>query len=220
MASNSERDLNLKRYEAEASSLPRMPDFPELEVFSPFGPYICRTRMPDSLLNRVNAMADSCCDENRSSELVLDRAQCTEGDRHSLVRFAASFVSDYLAALNQTKIAGVDFEAFWIVNQLAETTSPTHFHSTPLAGVVYLRTPQIDETNQQKSYMLGRKAGYINFLWGGKQQHSRSIASFKPAVGDAYLFPGWLLHVAEPFAGTGLRRSLAFNASPKLGSVT
>lgn len=215
MAKNSERDLHLKRYESEACALPRKPDFPDLEVFSPFGPYICRTRMPEDLVRRLNAMADSCCEENRSSELVLDRAQCSEGDNNSLVRFAGSFVHDYLAAQHQTNIAGVNFEAFWIVNQVAETNSPTHFHSTPLAGVVYLRTPEIDETNQQNSYMLGRKSGYINFLWGGKQQHSRSIASFKPTVGDAYLFPGWLLHVAEPFLGTGLRRSLAFNASPK-----
>ena len=47
---------------------------------------------------------------------------------------------------------------------------------------------------------------------GGRQQFSRSIISFKPRVGDFYIFPGWLLHGAEPFRGKGERRSLAFNA--------
>jgi hypothetical protein len=41
---------------------------------------------------------------------------------------------------------------------------------------------------------------------------SKSLISFKPQVGDLYLFPGWLLHVAEPFRGSGERRSMAFNA--------
>jgi len=31
-------------------------------------------------------------------------------------------------------------------------------------------------------------------------------------VGDLYIFPGWLLHAVEPFAGVGERRSMSFNA--------
>jgi hypothetical protein len=46
----------------------------------------------------------------------------------------------------------------------------------------------------------------------GRRQFSRSIISFKPKAGDIYIFPGWLLHGAEPFRGASERRSLAFNA--------
>ena len=46
---------------------------------------------------------------------------------------------------------------------------------------------------------------------GGKQALSKSLMSFKPKVGDCYIFPGWLLHGVEPFSGTGERRSMAFN---------
>ena len=52
----------------------------------------------------------------------------------------------------------------------------------------------------------------VNFMIGGKQNLSKSLISFKPAVGDFYIFPGWLLHGAEPFRGEGERRSMAFNA--------
>jgi len=72
--------------------------------------------------------------------------------------------------------------------------------------------PQIDVADEQKNYISGRHAGYINFLIGGKQRFSKSLISFKPKVGDFYILPGWLLHGAEPFAGEGERRSMSFNA--------
>jgi hypothetical protein len=80
--------------------------------------------------------------------------------------------------------------------------------------VLHLKVPQIEreEHEEKKTYISGRQAGYINFLIGGKQRFSRSLISFKPRVADFYVFPGWLLHGAEPFRGTGERRSLAFNA--------
>ena len=106
----------------------------------------------------------------------------------------------------------VDFDVFWVVSQYAGTPSPVHFHSGDVAGVLYLKVPEIDETEEARSYIAGCQPGYINFLIGGKQRLSRSLISFKPKVGELYLFPGWLLHVAEPFRGSGDRRSMAFNA--------
>jgi hypothetical protein len=89
-----------------------------------------------------------------------------------------------------------------------------HFHSGDVSGVLYLKVPQLDREDEelQKSYISGRQAGYINFLTGGRQRFAKSLVSFKPCVGEFYIFPGWLLHGAEPFRGTGERRSLAFNA--------
>jgi hypothetical protein len=98
------------------------------------------------------------------------------------------------------------------VSQYAGTPSPVHFHTGDISGVMYLKVPEIDEGEEARTYISGRHAGYINFLIGGKQRFSKSLISFKPQVGDFYIFPGWLLHVAEPFRGTGERRSLAFNA--------
>ena len=80
--------------------------------------------------------------------------------------------------------------------------------------MLYLKTPHIEAEadEEQKTYISGRHAGHINFLIGGRQRFSKSLISFKPRVGDFYVFPGWLLHGAEPFRGSGERRSLAFNA--------
>ena len=103
---------------------------------------------------------------------------------------------------------------FWIVSQRSGTPSPVHFHSCDISGVFYLKLPELaaEEEELQKTYISGRQAGFINFLIGGKQRFSKSLVSFRPNVGDFYVFPGWLLHGAEPFKGTGERRSLAFNA--------
>lgn len=100
------------------------------------------------------------------------------------------------------------------MSQYEGVPSPVHFHSGDISGVLYLKLPQLDreEEETQKNYISGRQAGYINFLIGGRQRFSKSLVSFKPRVGDFYIFPGWLLHGAEPFRGTGERRSLAFNS--------
>jgi hypothetical protein len=47
----------------------------------------------------------------------------------------------------------------------------------------------------------------INFLIGGKQRFFEILISFKPHVADFYVFPGWLLHGAEPLRGSGGARS-------------
>ncbi len=69
----------------------------------------------------------------------------------------------------------VDFDVFWVVSQYAGTPSPVHFHSGDVAGVLYLKVPEIDETEEARSYIAGRQPGYINFLIGGKQRLSRSL---------------------------------------------
>lgn len=78
--------------------------------------------------------------------------------------------------------------------------------------MLYLKVLTISSNADEIDYISGRQAGYISFLIGGKQRFARSLISFKLVIGDLYIFPGWLLHGAEPFGGTGERRSLAFNA--------
>jgi hypothetical protein len=120
----------------------------------------------------------------------------------------------YLPLIDEDATGRIKIDVFWIVSQRAGTPSPVHFHSCDISGVLYLKLPQLDREDEEvrKTYISGRQAGYINFLIGGKQRFSKSLVSFKPRVGDFYIFPGWLLHGAEPFRGTGERRSLAFNA--------
>ena len=137
------------------------------------------------------------------------------GGGQSLSSQTARWIARYMGLADDREVRQVRFENFWMVRHFADTFSPVHFHSGDLSGVLYLCVPDsiADEAHEErKSYISARRAGYITFFIGGKQRFSKSLISFKPRVGDFYIFPGWLLHAVEPFRGEGERRSLSFNA--------
>jgi hypothetical protein len=208
-----EKERLLKKYEAEARVCATAEGDPALHFYSPFGPMIAKARLPEALVQRINRYADGVVAADKSMEFLLPDSLVTEGGGESLAHQIGSLVRRYLAGMEGSNVDRVDFEAFWIVSQYAATPSPVHFHSADISGVLYLKVPEIEQEEEAKTYISGRQAGYINFLIGGKQRFSKSLISFKPRAGDFYLFPGWLLHGAEPFRGSGERRSMAFNAS-------
>ena len=202
----------LKKYEAGQEACKTDSGHPAMDFYSPFGPMIAKVRAPQALLDRINSYADGKIVAGEGREIIVPREVCIDGGDASLANYTASMIRRYIAGLENTRVSCVDFENVWIVSQYAGTPSPVHFHTGDISGVLYLKVPQIEEGEEARTYISGRHAGYINFLIGGKQRFSKSLISFKPEVGDFYIFPGWLLHGAEPFRGTGERRSLAFNA--------
>jgi hypothetical protein len=202
----------LKKYEAADSVAFTAAGDPQMDFYTPFGPMIAKVRLAPELIDRLNTHIDTLIPQGQGRERVLAPEFCAEGGDQSLARQTAQLITRYLAGMEDARVSRVEFEHFWVVSQYAGTPSPTHFHTGDISGVMYLRTPRVDPGEEQKSYISGRQAGYINFLIGGKQRFSKSLISFRPEAGDFYLFPGWLLHAAEPFRGSGERRSLAFNA--------
>ena len=203
----------LKKYEAEARAWSTDAGDPPMDFYSPFGPMIAKTTLPESLLDRINRYADGVAAPGKGMEFLLPAGLVTEGGSDSIAQCMARFIRRYLAGTENTAASQVEFEVFWVVSQYAGTPSPVHFHSADISGVLYLKVPEIDAAEEAKTYLSGRHAGYINFLIGGKQRFSKSLISFRPEVGDFYIFPGWLLHGAEPFRGEGERRSMSFNAT-------
>lgn len=212
---HSAKTRSLRKYEAAASPLATLPGAPPLELYSPFGPMIARARLPAALVQDLNHHADRMANPERSTEFLVPEEVVRAGGAASLSSQLTQLIGRYLAGLENSRVEAVDFDVFWVVSQYAGTPSPAHFHSSDLSGVLYLKLPEIDPGQEDKTYISGRQAGYINFIIGGKQRFAKSLISFKPQVGDLYLFPGWLLHAAEPFAGRGERRSLSFNATVK-----
>ena len=208
----------LRRYEAGADVCSTDAGDPELGFYSPFGPLIAKAEVPAALVDRLNDYADTVVTDGKGMEFVVPQ-QVAFGDRSSLAAVTENLIVRYLEHVDGMRVDEVTFQAFWVVSQYQSTPSPVHFHSGDLSGVLYLKVPAIanEPAEEAKTYISGRQAGDINFIDGGRQQYSRSIISFKPKVGDFYIFPGWLLHGAEPFRGEGERRSLAFNAFVKGG---
>jgi len=203
----------LRRYEAEPQIASTDAGHPALGYYSPFGPLIAKAEVPAALVDRLNAFADTLVTAGKGMEFVVPQ-EVAFGDQDSLASVTEQMIVRYLDHVDGMRVEAVQFQAFWVVSQYQSTPSPVHFHSGDLSGVLYLKVPEVanEDAEERKTYIEGRQAGYINFMEGGRQQFSKSIISFKPKVGDFYIFPGWLLHGAEPFRGTGERRSLAFNA--------
>jgi hypothetical protein len=216
---NAKKTRALKKYEAAPVAYatdpgdPSLGD-PSLALFSPFGPLIAQAAMPQALVERINRYADQVVGDGAGREFLVPKNLALDGGEQSLMRLTEILIRRYLALADEPPAADVNIDVFWIVSQQAGTPSPVHFHSCDISGVLYLKTPQLDREDDelQKTYISGRQAGYINFLIGGKQRFAKSLISFRPRTGDIYIFPGWLLHGAEPFQGKGERRSLAFNA--------
>lgn len=207
----------LKRYEAAPTVVGQSAG---MDFFSPFGPLIARTRLPAALVEALNRRLDAQIADReahgpRLGELTLSRPEVEAGGEDSLASVVARHVVTYFGIADDRPLARVRYESFWMVRHFPGTFSPAHFHTGDVSGVTYLKVPAhiADEAAQaQQSYVNARRAGYITFLIGGKQALSKSLVSFRPEVGDLYLFPSWLLHAVEPFEGEGERRSLSFNA--------
>jgi len=207
-----EKTRRLKKYEASEAVAFSSADSPSMDFLSPFGPMIGRTRISVDLIDHLNAVSDAILAPGQGAEFELSVPDCSWGGEDSLQSCVARAIRTYVESVEQEPLGLVHLDNFWVVSQFAGTPSPVHFHSGDLSGVLYLKVPTISPDEEQRNYIAGRQAGYINFLIGGKQRFARSLISFKPVIGDLYIFPGWLLHGAEPFRGTGERRSLAFNA--------
>jgi Putative 2OG-Fe(II) oxygenase len=213
-AKTSAKTRALKKYEAAPVAYASEPGDPRLNLFSPFGPLIAQAAMPQVLVDSINRYADTQVRGDTGSEFLLPKDVTSSGGEQSLGHQTEKLIERYLLLMDEAAPSRIRIDAFWIVSQYAGTPSPVHFHSGDISGVLYLKVPQLDREDEElrKTYISGRHAGYINFLIGGKQRLSKSLVSFRPGVGDFYIFPGWLLHGAEPFRGRGERRSLAFNA--------
>jgi hypothetical protein len=213
-AATRRKTRSLRKYEAEAVTQAGDDELPRLDLFSPFGPMIAKAEMPRALVDRINAFADLRLRPNEGAEFLLPGELVADGGAASLARQTERLIARYVRRMEGAAATRITVDAFWIVSQYGGSPSPVHFHTGDISGVMYLKVPVIDreDDEEQKTYISGRQAGYINFLIGGKQRFSKSLISFKPRVADFYVFPGWLLHGAEPFRGSGERRSLAFNA--------
>ena len=115
---------------------------------------------------------------------------------------------------NEIVNKGLDrLERAWIVSQYAGDFNPPHLHRGNISGVGYLKIPSSIKNNKEKDL-----AGLISFFDGrvSLPRNSPPLVkhrqTFKPRVGDFYIFPAFLMHDVHPFRGEGERRCFSFNA--------
>ena len=124
-----------------------------------------------------------------------------------------SSIKKYYLEVLGIKVKKVTIDSAWIVCQFAGDFNPPHIHRGNISGVGYLKMP--------RSIILGSEkglAGYISFMDGRVSMPRNSPPlvqhrqSFKPKIGNLFIFPSFLMHDVHPFRGSGERRSFSFNA--------
>lgn len=108
----------------------------------------------------------------------------------------------------------------WVVSQFAGDYNPVHSHESVLSGIIYLKVPPQIKQGFETLKENGSPCldGCLHFIFD--TFHRPSLKNFGPKailpeVGDAYLFPSYILHTVYPFKGDGERRCIAFNMDIK-----
>jgi hypothetical protein len=135
----------------------------------------------------------------------------------------------YVRAVRPGPPRPLELDDAWLVSQLAGDSNPPHGHDGLISGVLYLRVPpQIggddddagclhfhpsdpgDVPSAARTSSVARAELVADDLAPAARAADPRVR-VRPAPGDLYVFPSWLLHEVSPFVGDGERRSVAFN---------
>jgi hypothetical protein len=100
----------------------------------------------------------------------------------------------------------------WTVLQKENDYNPLHMHSSFLSGVMYIEVPEfigkIKDTRRRTAKR--NEDGYITFV------NSFGFKTFKPVVGEGFIFASNIPHMVYPFTEKGNRISVAWNLDATL----
>ena len=190
----------------------------QLKVLTPFGPRIAKLNFPQSLVKKINLEVDRIVKQKKlikkydySKNLVGQVKQEIRLPsifiKKKIYKYLSSSIKKYVKISTGQSTKKVKIINFWIVRQYAHEYNPVHYHDGHVSGVGYLKLPKLLNKDKKKL----KTNGSIDFINGSKMFLSNSIFNHNPKVGDAILFPNYLMHTAYPFSVEGERRSFSFN---------
>ena len=195
-----------------------------MRLFRPFGPTIGKTKLSSSIVAKLNNFSEKVIGSNsltnrydNSHRLIGNMKQqfriSKKVMRNGLEREITKSIKSYYKETLKIRVKKVSIENSWIVSQFAGDFNPPHLHRGNISGVGYLKIPSSIRNNKEKDL-----AGLISFFDGrvSLPRNSPPLVkhrqTFKPIVGDLYIFPAFLMHDVHPFRGEGERRCFSFNA--------
>jgi len=211
----------------------------DLSMVAPFSPAIIKARMPDAVVARLNLRADEIV--ARQDELAArDWSAHLAGAVSAEIRFTdiiheiadfRDFLYDVARAYayrcesallhftdyERTEELGdrklrIEIKEGWVNDMLAGDYNPAHCHQgCVFSSVGFLRTPPDYEAEFAADKARQNTVGCLQFIDSRSAVGVRNLFTVKPAVGDFYLWPSWMLHCVYPFKSAGVRRSVAVN---------
>jgi len=195
-----------------------------MRVIKPFGPTIGITKLLESTVTKLNNFSDKVVSSNNltkkydfDSQLIGSMKQQFRVPqkvlKSGIENVIKKSIKDYYKKTLNIKVKKIRIDKVWIVSQYAGDFNPPHLHRGNISGVGYLKIPLSIKNNKEKDL-----AGLISFFDGrvSLPRNSPPLVkhreTFKPKVGDFYIFPAFLMHEVHPFRGEGERRCFSFNA--------
>jgi len=190
---------------------------------NPFGPPIGITNIPQTVIKNLNDFIDNEIDHKSELAKNYDFGHDLVGQVKQEIKLPKEIIEPDLFAflLNITKhfikigtkqdITKFEIINSWVVRQFENEYNPVHYHGGHISGAGYIMLPESFGDSFQTS-KKGNVNGNINFTYGVRQFMNNGHKSYRPKVGDFYIFPNYLYHSVNPFYGPGERRSLSFNA--------
>ena len=190
----------------------------QLKVLAPFGPKIAMLKFPESVIKKINFEADRIIKQKKlvkkydySKNLVGQVKQEIQLPsifiKKNIYKYISASIKEYVKASTGKLTKKIKIINFWVVRQFAHEYNPVHYHDGHVSGVGYLKLPKLLNKDKKKL----KTNGSVDFINGSKMFLSNSIFNHNPKVGDAILFPNYLMHTAYPFSVVGERRSFSFN---------
>ena len=188
-----------------------------------FGPPIGLTNIPQLIVKKLNTFVDNEVENNTELAKNLDHGKKLAGQvkqeilipkeilEPDLFSFLLNITKHYVKIGTNKDITKFEMIDAWIVRQFENEYNPIHYHSGHISGAGYIMLPDSFGESFQKT-KIRNVNGHINFSYGVKQFMNNGNISYKPKVGDFYIFPNYLYHSVNPFFGPGERRSISFNA--------
>ena len=194
------------------------------KIIRDFGPSVFKIKIPESIVTKLNDYIDKII-INEKKRKDLDFGNQLVGDvteefilENEIVKssgwlnFLSICVQKWIEIETGKKITKFNVERTWIVRQFKNEYNPTHWHSGHISGAGFLKVPDTLGANKQKSKDKTYYGGNLQLIHGSKMFLCESTIDIKPAVGDFYFFPNYLMHTVFPFKDTDEeRRSISFN---------
>ena len=196
--------------------------------YKPFGPTIGKFSLSSKMISTVNTFAKKIIEDKQKSK-ALDNSHRLAGNVQQQFRLTRDFllksglekqlnrtIESYYKNVIQVKTSSIKIDRAWIVRQFAGDFNPPHIHKGNVSGVCYLEVPNSIKYNKEIAF-----AGRLSFFDGRVSMPRNSPPlvkhriTFKPRVGDMYIFPAFLMHDVHPFRNDGERRCFSFNAFVK-----
>ena len=195
-----------------------------MKVIKPFGPTIGITKLTKTTVTKLNRFSEKVVSNSGltkkydfDSQLIGSMKQQFRVPqkvlKSGIENVIKKSIKDYYKQTLNIKVKKIRIDKVWIVSQYAGDFNPPHLHRGNISGVGYLEIPLSIKNNKEKDL-----AGLISFFDGrvSLPRNSPPLVkhreTFKPKVGDFYIFPAFLMHEVRPFRGEGERRCFSFNA--------